>query len=157
MYKYDGVVFTEEDIEKMALEYIELTKEAMQYAGMDILKNSPEFIKFIEEFGGPNQQSNLPGFSQAVKTLMVEQIKNTKGGVTGGANDQNIKTTIVNTTINSAIKIADDILRPNPNKREKIPAVTQFIGKTRPVFEQIYDAAVTNIQAQQPEAAPTVV
>jgi hypothetical protein len=70
MYEYDGIMFTEEDIEKMALEYIELTKEAglninSQKLGQDL---APYILSFFR-VGGMN-----PEFDSFIKNYLNTEL-----------------------------------------------------------------------------------
>lgn len=161
MYKYNGVIFTEEDIEKMAIEYIELTKEAGMYGGANFLLNSPEFQNFVKNFGG---KVDLATFSQIMTKYMMKQIEYAKSkGIT--INDA--KEQILTDTIEDCKLIGKELLGGFGKSDPTTGSVTAiqdkfsaYIDNMRNTFSTIYDKIIAN-QAQQAQAvtspAPAVV
>jgi hypothetical protein len=138
-----NIEFTEEDIEKMALEYIELTKEATTYGGVGNIGN--ELHQAILTYIG-NGVMDENAFNSAVRNYLYLQFQ----GVTkrnGNIQDNTIKTTIITDLKNDIIKEGYTSVQGNiRNHVETYNKFKQYVSTYD--FNTLYSTYATEFLAQ---------
>jgi hypothetical protein len=141
--------FTEKDIEKMAIMYIEeMKKEAGTYEGTSTLENAKAFQTFIINFGGPNNNKNYPNFLQVIITFMENETVSARSAYNKSIEE--IQNIIVPETIKNCKESAINILI-NAGKQDKTQKVIEFIDSLQPTLQEEFNRIIVEEQQlQQP-------